>query len=489
MKKGRLLVGVALMLLVVLVLPSAALGYQWTHTGGSPLIVGGVHSKAKFKSLLLHSSKERNAIKGVLKRDGYPSWVFDAAVAQAAAGNIHTNSLAPGTKIHTMAYGPKKTKYALNTVWNGTGRLPYFYVNVSRTIIQGGLQVTTTFKVALGQICANPFVFSRHVKTTQVSPPLGNFNLYIEKRQDSLEGTRLAGWEVTGTVGDTSVDTTTSDSGPVLVGVFAAGTPYDLSEILQQGWEIVSPAGGNFTGTMPAADLTLTFVNRVTPPVLHNLYVEKRQDSLEGTRLAGWEITGTVGAQSVDTTTSDSGPTLVGQFVAGTPIDLGEILQSGWMFVSPTEGSFETTMPDGDLTLTFVNSQVSSDTCEFLTKGFWHNQNGLAILNQHPDWITYVNTLAPYSGSPFTSLSQISNYLVAPDGGDPKVQLQEQLLAFIFNVKSCGATSIFVNGNWVTTDSIISDAIAAWNTGGQTAVDMSSKLDALNNDVLQSVQH
>jgi hypothetical protein len=747
-------------LAVALILPSTAFGFSWRKAGGAPLVKGGVHSTAKFRSLM-HNAKVRRALRGVIARDGYPSWVFDAAVAQSDAWNIHSSSLARGKFINTMAFGTGGIRYASNTFWRGRGRLPYYYVSVSRTTQVGDVLRTETYRVALARSCCNAFVLRTvtesgvlppvlynlnvekrlgtetgpllggfevtgtvagnfvSVTTTDttstlvaqvpegtpyslteslplgwevVSPPGGTtsgvmpagdvtivfvnrqilppltFNLNVEKRQDSLEGTRLAGWEITGTVGGEPVSVTTTDTTSTLVGSFPEGTPYDLSELLQAGYQIVSPPGGSFTGTMPASDITLTYVNS---PV-YTLSVEKRQDSVLGTMLAGWEITGTVGTNTVDVFTNDTSPTIVGTFTAGTPYSLTESLPVGWTIVSPPGGNFSGTMPATNVVLTYVNSQTyplyvekrlgsptgpllgdwevtgtvdattvdvftneatptligsfpagtpyslteslppgweivspaggnftgtmpatsvvltyvnrltsppetfalyvekrletstgprlsgweitgtvgadlidvftetatptfvgnytpgtfyslveslppgwtivgppggiyegsmpatdliltyvnsapASETCMFFTKGFWAAPARTATLTANFDWIQYANTLPPYAGDPFTTVQEAQDFLVSPVMGDPRKQLAEQLLAFIFNVRNCNAKWILVNGQWVSTDVIIQQAIDAWVAGDGDALAMEVIIAGYNSDVNQTI--
>jgi hypothetical protein len=250
-----LLLGVVL--LAALILPASALGLNWSRSPVSPLVPGGVHSVAKFEHLLLHSTKVRSAVKGVIKADGLPSWVFSAAVAQAKAGHVHSAFLHPGTHIGAMAFGPVVTKIVTHTVWTGEWNLPYYYVRASHSVVQGGFTVVTSYRVALAKTCGNPFVFGRTVTRTPLT-----YDLYIEKRSVSTTGTLLGGWEVTGTVGAAPIDVTTNASGATLVGSFAVGTAYNLTEVLKPSWVIVSPTGGNWTGVMPAGDLTLIFVNR-----------------------------------------------------------------------------------------------------------------------------------------------------------------------------------------------------------------------------------
>lgn len=258
MLKRRLPIVLCLALAAVMILPATASAFNWSKSPVDPLIRGGVHSKAKFESLLQHSSKVRTAIKLVIKADGFPSWIFNAAVAQAKAGVVHTGILVPGTHIGAMAFGPRVTKVVKHTVWTGSFDLPYFFVVAARTVPGDGFTTTTSYRVALSKTCGNPFVFDSKVTTATTA----TYNLYIEKRSGSVEGPLLAGWEVTGTVGAASIDTSTSASGPVLVGSYAAGTAYNLAEVPQPDWTIVSPANGDFSGVMPAADLTLTYVNQ-----------------------------------------------------------------------------------------------------------------------------------------------------------------------------------------------------------------------------------
>jgi len=385
-------------LVCALVAPTAALGFNWTVSPSSPLVKGGVHSKAKFEQLLLHSSRVASAIKRVLKADGIPSWVWTAAVNQTKAGAVHSSSLKPGTKIGALGFGPTTIRIVKNTIWKGKHRLPFYYVVASKSAIQSGFRFTTSYKVCLAQTCGNPFVFDRTVTKKSVSPPPVPFNLYVEKRQDTPDGNILGGWTISGTVGGDPVSVTTTSTGPTLVGTFPSGTTYDLSEVLQTGWQIVSPAGGESTGTITDHDVTLVYVNSQIPqpPVTYNLYVEKREacypcdkdwndclkdwsgdkgcdgtskpdcvtsptcDWVPGKLLGGWTISGTVGGDPVSVTTTSTGPSLVGSYAEGTAYDLSELLQAGWQIVSPAGGEYTGTMPAHDVTLVFVNKKVKT---------------------------------------------------------------------------------------------------------------------------------
>jgi hypothetical protein len=263
--KRRFLAAVILLVVAAMVLPTTALAYNWTRSPVSPLVVGGVHSEGSFKHVILNHKRVQLAIKGVMAADHTPSWVYAAAISQVQAGDIHSSSLGRGTNIGAMAFGPRTTKIVKNTVWRGNGRLPYYYVNATQSVVQDGYRIDTTYRVALAKTCGNPFVTGPTVTRTLVVTPV--YNLYVEKRRDSLTGPRLAGWSISGTAGGKSIDEVTSSEDKVLIGSYPAGTAYSVQEDSRVGWSIVSPAEGIFIGNMPAQDLTLTFVNHenVTP--------------------------------------------------------------------------------------------------------------------------------------------------------------------------------------------------------------------------------
>ncbi|MHB0938719.1 MAG: MSCRAMM family protein [Armatimonadota bacterium] len=164
---------------------------------------------------------------------------------------------------------------------------------------------------------------------------------------------------------------------------------------------------------------------------------------------------------------------------------------------------------------------------DFNTKGYWHNKNGLAELTYWNDpeqgnrpVIPYVNSLDPYkepspyfdggdepfdgkfeNGDPVeaayendgliasagTWQSEVSHFLVdANAGSDPREQLAQQLLAFIFNVHyrlGSESATIYVNGKWVVAGKLIQDAIDAWNGLPNTDRNaMQVLLDTLNNN-------
>jgi hypothetical protein len=155
---------------------------------------------------------------------------------------------------------------------------------------------------------------------------------------------------------------------------------------------------------------------------------------------------------------------------------------------------------------------------DFGTKGYWHNKNGLQELTT--DDRDYVNTLAPYEtassyfgagdepfngffgdGTPVeaafnsddgsliwgagTWQAEVSQFLVdANAGGDPREQLAQQLLAFIFNaIHRAGLDGAIILGNGAAKPVavMIAEAIAVWESGSpaeQTA--MQELLESFN---------
>jgi hypothetical protein len=193
-----------------------------------------------------------------------------------------------------------------------------------------------------------------------------------------------------------------------------------------------------------------------------------------------------------------------------------------WETTGPTYYDFEivstldgSTMSGGSYTFDFTNFCYGE--ADFGTKGFWHNKNGLDLITDED--IAYVNGLAPYAApstyftydEPFdgfwsgglvpaafnndkisdgvaagegTPRAEISHFLTDSNAtGDPREQLAQQLLAFIFNVRYWGAGSVYYDGAWHSTADLIDAAIDAWNSGTpseQTAI--KDILDSLNNN-------
>ena len=241
--------------------------------------------------------------------------------------------------------------------------------------------------------------------------------------------------------------------------------------------------------------------------------------------LEGTDVTGAPVGPIVQTTGPD-GSTTFANLLPGT-YTVTELLPDGnWEPTGPTSFSVtiessltdSTTLSGTSATVTFTN--ICKGIADFDTKGYWHNKNGLTELMG--DDITYVNGLLPYSApstyfgdgdEPFdgyfadstpveaafnhddgsliwgagTWQAEVSHFLVDPNaGGDPREQLAQQLLAFIFNTRhrldDPGAT-IQIDGTWVSAGSLIDDAIAAWASGtAAEQTEMTELLDSLNNN-------
>ncbi len=179
------------------------------------------------------------------------------------------------------------------------------------------------------------------------------------------------------------------------------------------------------------------------------------------------------------------------------------------------------TVPAGG-SISYEFGNYCTATADFDTKGYWHNKNGLSELTQAD--IDDVNVLDPYDdpttyfddgdepfdgyfgdGTPVepaigdgiwqgeeiapvgTPKAEVSQFLVDQNaGGDPREQLAQQLLAFIFNAQhrldSPGGTIQLPDGTWISAADLIDQAIGIWQGGDAEAQNaMASLLDALNN--------
>jgi hypothetical protein len=186
---------------------------------------------------------------------------------------------------------------------------------------------------------------------------------------------------------------------------------------------------------------------------------------------------------------------------------------------APTDGC-----GSGVYGVTLTSRQVEKDNnfgnyckgyADFGTKGYWHNKNGLSELYNDPDFpalIAYINSLDPYNdpsgyfdngGEPFDGhdefgnpvppaidsltdfglvYNEISQFLVDPNaGGDPREQLAQQLLAFIFNANyrlDDPAASIWYGGMWYSAQGLIDQAVGIWGDG--TAAEQTAMQEMLN---------
>ena len=240
----------------------------------------------------------------------------------------------------------------------------------------------------------------------------------------------------------------------------------------------------------------------------------------------GTEVTGAV-IDPIVKETGENGCTTFENLLPGT-YTITELLPTGnWVATGPT--SFEVTIESSLVDSTPVGTLAEvkfTNLCygeaDFDTKGYWHNKNGLTELTDAD--IAYVNTLDPYDDpttyfgdgdEPFNGTfedgvtpvapaigdgiwqgvevapvgspkAEVSQFLVDPNaGGDPREQLAQQLLAFIFNtlyrLDDPGA-SIWDGTQWVSAQSLIEETINLWQNGTpeeQTAI--KNTLDAFNN--------
>lgn len=197
----------------------------------------------------------------------------------------------------------------------------------------------------------------------------------------------------------------------------------------------------------------------------------------------------------------------------------------GWVAVGETVRTVTIASTVTGSVMTGTSSQLNftnycTGSAAFGTKGYWHNKNGLAEITA--DDIAYVNSLAPYKtessyfdagDEPFdgktssgadvpaakgdsgeeaapagTPKAEISAFLIdANAGGDPREQLAQQLLAFLFNARhrldSPSAAIKLPDGTFTTAASLIQDAIRVWESGSDAErTAMASKLDGFNNN-------
>jgi len=140
------------------------------------------------------------------------------------------------------------------------------------------------------------------------------------------------------------------------------------------------------------------------------------------------------------------------------------------------------------------------------TKGWWQNPNGCEIIANHPEYLAFLNGLAPYASGtvytnaatdnctggtctdvvlPFDSNSELGCYIVAPNNQGDCLGLAQQLAAFVLNCldqldSRDGIILCPGAPQDMTTQEIIDAAIAAWESGVDCAY-WQTVLDTLNN--------
>lgn len=251
----------------------------------------------------------------------------------------------------------------------------------------------------------------------------------------------------------------------------------------------------------------------------------------DGPPVAGWRmeltgtaITGAAVGPLVQTTGADGCTTFAG-LLPGT-YTVTELFPAGdaWSATSPVSytAAIESDLFEGQIVGTAADAMFTNvcfGHADFGTKGYWHNKNGLAELDESD--FAYVNALAPYAapssyfddgdepfdgyttgGDPVAASLGTAGELIAPPGspeaevslflvdanatGDPREQLAQQLLAFLFNARhrldGPAAVIELPGGGLASAQSLIDEALAAWagdDAEAQNAI--KSLLDALNN--------
>lgn len=243
---------------------------------------------------------------------------------------------------------------------------------------------------------------------------------------------------------------------------------------------------------------------------------------LTGADLAGNPVGPTV------KTTGEDGCASFGDLLPGS-YTVTELMPTAGNWTATSDmsasASIESRLDGSDMAGTVVSAaftNVCFATADFDTKGYWHNKNGLSEITMGD--IAYVNGLLPYGApssyfdagdEPFdgyysdgitpvasaynnedlipianegTPHAEVSQFLVDTNaGGNPKEQLAQQLLAFIFNsihrLDDPDATVQLPDSTWATASGLIAEAIAIW-AGNDAAAQhtMQELLNAMNNN-------
>lgn len=323
------------------------------------------------------------------------------------------------------------------------------------------------------------------------------------------------------------------------VAVFSMLPPgnYTITETLPAGWFATGSMSKNVTVTsslkegpcLAGSVEEVIFTNARVGEIVAKKYYDRDGDGevdpgeppiegwkmiLEGTDFDGAEV------GPITQYTGADGNTTFANLLPGT-YTVTEVMPMGWEATGPetitlTVGSSSKCCccppPAGGFSEEAVFTNICYDEADFDTKGYWHNRNGLAKITRAD--IAFVNGLSPYSSpssyfgagdEPFdgyyedgtevvaplapagTAYAEISMFLVdANAGGDPREQLAQQLLAFIFNaIHRLGGVegALMYQGSMTPASELIEEAIEIWESGSHAErVDMSWALDRLNND-------
>jgi hypothetical protein len=240
-------------------------------------------------------------------------------------------------------------------------------------------------------------------------------------------------------------------------------------------------------------------------------------------QLDGTDVRGQVVGPIVQTTGPDGCTSFV-DLLPGTYTVTEKTAGGDWIATGETSATFNIVSTLTGATITGSHESASftnycKGTAAFGTKGYWHNKNGLREMSDES--IAYANGLSPYAqpssyfgagDEPFdglfadgteveaakgpegdllaaagTSRAEVSHFLIdANANGDPREQLAQQLLAFIFNTRhrldGPGAGIQLPDGSFASAQSLIDRAIAAWEgDDAREQTEVKDILDAFNN--------
>jgi hypothetical protein len=222
--------------------------------------------------------------------------------------------------------------------------------------------------------------------------------------------------------------------------------------------------------------------------------------------------------------TDQSGCTTFSALLPGQYQVSEQLPGGGWQATGEASQAFaiESSLAGSELSANSVEAaftNVCLGAADFGTKGYWHNKNGLAELTDAD--IAYANGLPPYAtpssyfahgdepfdgryegGTPVagslgesgeliaaagSARAEVSQFLVDANAtGDPREQLAQQLLAFIFNARhrldDANAAIELPDGSFASASSLIEEAVIVWGSGSaQERTTMAQTLDQLNN--------